>query len=70
MPEQITVGAAQIITVPEDLEANLATHLDAISDARGRGVDLLIFPELSITGYHLSDDSFRLARSRRGHREN
>lgn len=65
MPEQITVGAAQIVTVPEDLEANLATHLDAISDARGRGVDLLVFPELSITGYHLSDDSFRLARSRR-----
>ena len=65
MPEQITVGAAQIITIPEDLEANLATHLDAISDARGRGVDLLVFPELSITGYHLSDDSFRLARSRR-----
>ena len=65
MPEQITVGAAQIIPVPEDLEANLATHLDAISDARGRGVDLLVFPELSITGYHLSDDSFRLARSRR-----
>jgi predicted amidohydrolase len=65
MPEQITVGAAQIVTVPEDLEANLTTHLDVISDARGRGVDLLVFPELSLTGYHLSDDSFRLARSRR-----
>jgi len=27
-------------------------------------VDLLVFPELSLTGYTLSDDSYRLARSR------
>jgi len=64
MPEKIVVAAAQIATVPEDLEANLDTHLDSIAQAKSRGVDLLVFPELSLTGYTLSDESFRLARSR------
>jgi len=64
MPEKITVGAAQITTVPEDIEANLETHLELIAQARAQGCDLLVFPELSLTGYTLSDQSFRLARSR------
>ena len=64
MPEKITVGAAQIATVPEDIEANLETHLEMIAQARAHGCDLLVFPELSLTGYTLSDRSFRLARSR------
>ena len=64
MPEKITVGAAQITTVPEDIEANLETHLEVIAQARVQGCDLLVFPELSLTGYTLSDQSFRLARSR------
>lgn len=64
MPEKITVGAAQIATVPEDIEANLETHLEVIAQARAQGCDLLVFPELSLTGYTLSDQSFRLARSR------
>jgi len=64
MPEKITVGAAQIATVPEDIEANLETHLELIAQARAHGCDLLVFPELSLTGYTLSDRSFRLARSR------
>ena len=64
MPEKITVGAAQITTVPEDIDANLETHLELIAQARARGCDLLVFPELSLTGYTLSDQSFRLARSR------
>lgn len=64
MPEKIIVAAAQIATVPEDLEANLNTHLDSIAQAKLQGVDLLVFPELSLTGYSLSDESFRLAQSR------
>ena len=64
MPEKIIVAAAQIATVPEDLEANLNTHLDSIAQAKSQGVDLLVFPELSLTGYSLSDESFRLAQSR------
>lgn len=65
MPEQITVAAAQIATTPEDIEANLPVHLEYIERARSQGVDLLVFPELSLTGYHLSSDGFRLARARR-----
>ena len=64
MPENITVGAAQIATTPEDIDANVDTHLDFIEQARGAGCDLLVFPELSLTGYTLSDQSYRLARSR------
>jgi len=64
MPDKITVGAAQITTVPEDIDANLETHLELIAQARVQGCDLLVFPELSLTGYTLSDQSFRLARSR------
>jgi Predicted amidohydrolase len=64
MPEKLVVAAAQIPTVPEDIEANLETHLDYIAQARARGCDLVVFPELSLTGYTLSDESFRLARSR------
>lgn len=64
MPEHITVAAAQIATIPEDIEANLDTHLEFIARAQAQGVDLLLFPELSLTGYSLSDESFRLARFR------
>ena len=64
MPEKITVGAAQIATPPEEIETNLESHLEMIARARAQAVDLLVFPELSLTGYTLSDDSYRLARSR------
>lgn len=45
------LGLAQIGSVSGDVEANLARHL-AVSDAAARaGVELLTFPELSLTGY-------------------
>ena len=34
-----------------EVERNLAAHADHIQDARARGVDVLCFPEMSITGY-------------------
>jgi len=34
-----------------EVERNLAAHADHIRDARARGVDVLCFPEMSITGY-------------------
>jgi len=64
MPEKLVVAAAQIPTVPEDIDTNLESHLDYIAQARAQGCDLVVFPELSLTGYTLSDESFRLARSR------
>lgn len=61
----MTVAAAQIACVPGDISANLALHLDAISDARRRGVAILVFPELSLTDYQSQPDTELLARNLR-----
>lgn len=39
----------------------LAMHVDVIRDARVAGIDLLVFPELSLTGYRLRRDIPRVA---------
>lgn len=49
------IGLAQCDAVLGNVEANLAAHRDWIARARQQGVDLLIFPELSMTGYLLQD---------------
>ncbi|HXO20578.1 MAG TPA: nitrilase-related carbon-nitrogen hydrolase, partial [Thermoanaerobaculia bacterium] len=49
----LTVGLAQIDCLLGDIAANLDTHLAWIAKARERGVELLVFPELSLTGYRL-----------------
>lgn len=58
---KITVGIAQIHPAIGDIPANLAKHLDYIDRARAAGVDLLLFPELSLTGYNLQDLVYELA---------
>ena len=52
---RITVGLAQIYPKLGDLEHNLTLHLDYLRQARDQSVDLLIFPELSMTGYQVQD---------------
>lgn len=47
----LTVAAAQIETHLGDLEASLDKHLAVIDEARGAGVDVLLFPEMSLTGH-------------------
>lgn len=49
----IRIAAAQAPSVAGDIAANLATHLRFIAAARAEGVQLLIFPELSLCGYEL-----------------
>ncbi len=51
----LTIGLAQINTVLGKPEANLEKHLGLAQQAAQDGVDLLIFPELSLTGYVLQD---------------
>ncbi len=51
----LTVGLAQIKTKLGDLRANLDKHLAYIETAAGQGVDVLVFPELSLAGYVLQD---------------
>lgn len=52
---KITLGLAQINTCLGDVQANLEKHLAIVREARQQGADLLIFPELSLTGYVLQD---------------
>jgi predicted amidohydrolase len=52
---RITLGLAQIAPKLADVRANLAVHLDYAARAADAGVDLLIFPELSLTGYQVQD---------------
>ncbi len=58
---QFKLGMAQINTVLGDVEANLEKHLSFIEQARAQHVELLCFPELSLTGYNLQDLSYTVA---------
>jgi NAD+ synthase (glutamine-hydrolysing) len=49
------IGLAQLAPRLGDVAANLEQHLEWIERARAEGVDLLCFPELSLTGYILRD---------------
>lgn len=43
-----------------DVHANLADHLRHVDEAAARGADLVLFPELSLTGYFLRDQVYEL----------
>jgi predicted amidohydrolase len=45
------IAAAQVASVRGDIAGNIRTHAAAIMSAAGRGVSVLVFPELSLTGY-------------------
>jgi predicted amidohydrolase len=49
----LKIGLAQIDCRLGDVEGNAERHLDWMARAREAGVDLLVFPELSLTGYRL-----------------
>jgi predicted amidohydrolase len=49
------LGLAQIAPTLGDLEKNVALHERMVRQAVDRSVNLLVFPELSLTGYFLSD---------------
>lgn len=52
---KLTIALAQIATHLGDVEANLEKHLSLLKEAKASGVDLIVFPELSLTGYALQD---------------
>ena len=52
---QLNLALAQIATKLGDVQANLEKHLDYIDQARTQKADLVMFPELSLTGYVLQD---------------
>jgi NAD+ synthase (glutamine-hydrolysing) len=52
---KLRLALAQINTKLGDIQANLEKHLVLANQARQDGMDLLVFPELSLTGYVLQD---------------
>ncbi|WP_053139844.1 carbon-nitrogen hydrolase family protein [Pseudomonas sp. MIACH] len=49
-----TLAAAQSISIAGDVPANIERHLAFMRVAAQQGVQLLVFPELSLTGYESS----------------
>ena len=47
----MNLAVAQIDTIAGDVRGNGSRILDAIDEARSRGADCCVFPELSVTGY-------------------
>ncbi len=52
---RLTVGLAQMYPKLGDVQANLDQHLALVDQAAAEGVELLVFPELSLTGYQVQD---------------
>jgi len=58
---KFTVALAQIDPVLGDVQRNLKKHFDFVKKAVDKGVDLILFPELSLTGYTLRDINLDVA---------
>jgi NAD+ synthase (glutamine-hydrolysing) len=52
---KLNLALAQINTELGNIQANLEKHLTLVKQACQDGMDLLVFPELSLTGYVLQD---------------
>ncbi|MDD5468021.1 MAG: hypothetical protein PHS96_09450 [Anaerolineales bacterium] len=52
---KLKIALAQLNPRLGNVEANLEKHLALATEARRAGADLLVFPELSLTGYVLQD---------------
>lgn len=55
LPVKTTIALAQIDSVLGDLPRNIKKHVEIVRKAREGGADLVVFPELSLTGYSLKD---------------
>lgn len=52
---KLRIGLGQLAPRLGALDANIELHRSGIADARSQAVDLLVFPELGLTGYQLQD---------------
>ncbi|WP_417615892.1 NAD+ synthase [Oceanisphaera sp.] len=55
MSSQLTLALAQLNMTVGAIEANTHTMLAALTDAENQGADLVLFPELAVTGYPPED---------------
>lgn len=62
--QKLKVAAAQIAPVLGQTAENVRMHLRYIAEAKRQGADVIIFPELSLTGYELGDGAPAVARRR------
>lgn len=53
--DRVRIALAQIAPKLGALDANLARHHGLLDEARGSAADLVVFPELGLTGYLLQD---------------
>jgi predicted amidohydrolase len=56
----IKICLAQTNPKVGDLKKNIEGHLEIISRAKEQGANLVVFPELSLTGYFLKDSVYEL----------
>lgn len=61
MNDYLTVAVAQINSELADIKSNVAKHIEYIRSAKAKNCDLLLFPELSLTGYQLSKSTPNIA---------
>lgn len=62
--ERLKVAVGQIESQVGNVEENVRRHLDVIEKARDGQVDVLLFPEMSLTGHMAGPDTLRVALSR------
>jgi len=63
MTQSLRIGLAQVDAVLGDVDANVASARSVIARARAAGVDLVVFPELALTGYALGHVEADVARA-------
>ena len=55
MRNTINIAAASINTIPLDVEKNVQLILDSYHEGVANGADIVLTPELGVTGYGLED---------------
>jgi predicted amidohydrolase len=55
------IACGQFVTAPANKEKNLKTMADQSAEAKGRGCELIVFPEMVLTGYIPPEDLAPLA---------
>lgn len=56
-----TIALAQIDSKLGDLRFNISNHVECARAARKKGADLIVFPELSLSGYTIRDLNWDIA---------
>jgi len=58
---RVTVALAQVEPLTLDIRANIERFDDFLARAAAMGADLMVFPELALTGYACRDGFYEVA---------